>query len=107
MKELHPDIRRLREREHVSGGAFFGGEVGGLHGDDLKTEEDGPEDAPGELSVDLDLTTLDAPAFDLAAFDFDLRVFDGLEVVFSSIDSGVDSGGGGGGDGGGGGGGGG
>ncbi len=100
MEELHPDIRRIREREYGGEVAVHGGMVG-PHGAGPEIDENMSEDAAGDSSGELD-----APAFDVGAFDFDLGAFDGLDAALSSIDSGVgDAGGGWGGDGGGGGGG--
>lgn len=105
MEELHPDIRRLREREHSSGEAAVSGSVIGPHGDP-ETGEDRPRETVGDSPGDLDPAALDAPALDIGSFDFDLGAFDGIEGATSSIDSEItDTGGGWGGDGGGGGGG--
>jgi hypothetical protein len=82
MKELHPDLRRLRERRHTETGAYLGAE-GGAEGND-------PEAGWGDSLNDLDLGALD------------LGALDGLDGALSAIDAAVGSGGGGDGGGGGG-----
>lgn len=72
MEELHPDVRRLRERRQTEVGPYLGAE-GGAEGDD-------PEAGWGDTLGDLDLGALD---------------LDRLDGALSAIDAAVGSGGGG------------
>jgi hypothetical protein len=82
MEELHPDLRRLRERRYTEAGAYLGAE-GGAEGNE-------PEAGWGDSLNDLDLGALD------------LGALDGLDGTLSAIDAAVGSGEGGDGGGGGG-----
>lgn len=75
-KELHPDLRRLRERRQGEGGGAYLGVEGGIEGND-------PEAGWGDMLGDLDLGALD------------LDALDGLDGAFSAIDAATGSGGGG------------